>query len=445
MSTAPTGSPAGAFAQGFPLVFNLDQVQRYVATGIGANPAAPFNRFSHARTLAGPDDTFVSINNDTLYSMAQIDLRVGPILLELPDTHGRYYVLQFVDAWTNNFAYVGHRATGTQAQTFLLVPRGWTGTAPDGAHIITAPTTVFSIVGRWGCDGDADLPAVHQLQDATTLTQLDPDAVSAGLPAFDETVPEALLFLEKLRVWSQAFPPSASQQADLAKYEALGILAAGDSPYADLTAAQVAELAAVLQNAQSELADFLRTGGVPVVNGWQLAYHSFDYNTEFFEIGTIDSPLYTSLPAKHLYVLRAAAAMAGLWGNHAYEAAYAAVYVDEDGEQLSGDHTYTLRFDPTPPVGAFWSITMYSMPDFYLVDNPIDRYSLGNRTRGLVRDEDGALTLVISATEPTDPQQRANWLPAPAGPFRPLLRMYEPKDEVIDGTFEIPAIRRVQG
>ena len=91
---------ASAYALGIPLVFNLDQVLRYVETGVGANPAAPFNSFSHARALAGPADTFVSINNDTLYSMAQLDLSAGPLLLEVPDTAGRYYVLQFVYAWT---------------------------------------------------------------------------------------------------------------------------------------------------------------------------------------------------------------------------------------------------------------------------------------------------------------------------------------------------------
>ena len=92
-----------AHVYGFPLVFNLDQVLRYVTTGVGSNPRAPFNQFSHARTLAGPQDTFVTINNDTLYSMAQLDLSVGPVRLRVPDTDGRYYVLQFVDAWTNNF------------------------------------------------------------------------------------------------------------------------------------------------------------------------------------------------------------------------------------------------------------------------------------------------------------------------------------------------------
>ncbi|CAM3252185.1 DUF1254 domain-containing protein [Nocardioides dubius] len=443
MSTDQSAILGQAFVQGFPLVFNLEQVRRYVETGIGANPAAPFNAFSHARTLTGPADTFVSINNDTVYSMAQIDLSVGPVLLDVPDTGGRYYVLQFVDAWTNNFAYVGHRATGTAAQRYLLVPPGWSGAAPEGATVINAPTTIFSIVGRWACDGDDDLPAVHRLQDAASLTPVQAGAVPAGLPELDPAVDASVQFLEQLRVWSQAYPPAKSEQADLAALAPLGITQSGPSPFAGMAAEQRTALAHGVQTAQAALEEFLRTGDVPTLNGWQLTYHAFDYNTDFFEIGTIDSPLYTSIPAGEKYLRRAAAAMGGLWGNHAYEAAYAPVYVDQAGEQLSGEHTYTLRFDPPPPAAAFWSLTMYSMPDFYLVANEIDRYSIGSRTPGLVRDADGALTLVLSATAPTDPAQRANWLPAPAGPFRPLLRMYEPDPSVVDGRYQIPAIVRV--
>jgi hypothetical protein len=125
--TGPTNEDlvAEAFFYGFPLVFNLEQVERFLTTGIGSLPAAPPNAFSHAVQLAGPADTFVSVNNDTLYSIAQIDAGGGPVRLDVPDADGRYYVLQFVDAWTNNFAYVGHRATGTDAGSFLLVPPGW--------------------------------------------------------------------------------------------------------------------------------------------------------------------------------------------------------------------------------------------------------------------------------------------------------------------------------
>src|SRR5215469_14180059 len=158
---------AEAYVYGFPLVFDLQMAGGKAQMGMIA--PAPFNNFSHASRLAGPDDRFVSINNDTIYSIAQVDVSGGPVLLRVPDTAGRYYVLQFVDAWTNNFAYVGRRATGTGAGSFLLVPPGWRAGAPAGARVIEFPTNVGTIVGRWACDGPADLEAVRASQGKLAL------------------------------------------------------------------------------------------------------------------------------------------------------------------------------------------------------------------------------------------------------------------------------------
>lgn len=433
-----------AYFYGFPLVFNLEQVLRYTTTGVGANPAAPFNAFSHARTLAGPDDTFVTINNDTLYSMAQIDLSVGPVELRVPDTAGRYYVLQFVDAWTNNFAYVGHRATGTNAGTFLLVPPGWSGDTGD-ATVIHFPTTVASIVGRWAVNGDADLPGVHALQDATTLTAWETDATPAGLAVPDPDVPESAMFLEKLRVWSQQFPPAPRDVPVQESLASTGITAAGASPYAGISLTDAARLVGDLDAAKETLHTALTHGSSPQVNGWMLTFHAFDYNLDYFEIGALDDDQFTMTDPQRRIVERAAAALGGLWGNHAYEAAYIITYVDDQGEQLTGTRTYSLRLDPPPPVSAFWSLTMYSVPDFFLVENPIARYSIGDRTPGLVRDDDGSLTITISHERPADDAEVANWLPAPAGEFRPVMRMYEPDSAVLDGRYVFPPITRTGG
>lgn len=445
MNPGQTAMVDAAFAYGIPLTFNLDQVQRYVEDGVGANPAAPFNTFSHARTLAGPADTFVSINNDTLYSMAQLDLGVGPVLLEVPDTAGRYYVLQFVDAWTNNFAYVGHRATGTGAGTFLIVPPGWDGVPPEDSTVIAAPTRIVSIVGRWACSGEEDLAAVHALQDATRLTQLDPAAVPAGLPSIDAGIPPGLQFLEKLRLYSQAYPPAERDAPDLAALAPLGLTDQGVGPYAALDQEQARPLAAAVAAAKERLMKFLHEGEVPTCNGWQLPFHAFDYNEDFFEVGTLNQPDYTSMVPGERYLRRAAAALGGLWGNHAYEAAYAPVYLDANGEDLNGANDYLLHLSPLPPVRAFWSLTMYSVPDFYLVANEINRFSIGDRTEGLHYEPDGSLKIYLSSTAPADPRLAANWLPTPAGKFRPMLRMYEPGTEVLDGRYKFPAIVRLNG
>lgn len=431
-----------AFLFGFPLVFDLDQVHRYVTTGIGKNPAAPWNQFSHARSLAGPEDTFVTINNDTVYSMAQLNLSSGPVRLTVPEADGRYYVLQLVSAWTDNFAYIGHRATGTRAGTYLLVPPGWDGEPTPGETVVRVPTLVASIVGRWAVSGDEDLPGVHALQDATTLAPLGLSTPS-DLPRHDSSLSEALQFFDKLRVWSQAFPAASRDAAMLAGFASLGLTAAGATPYGhggELDAA----LTAGYTQGKAVLEKILASGGGnAMVNGWNLTYHSFDYNLDYFEVGSLDDPAFKIADPEKRILQRAGAALGGLWGNQAFEAAYIATYVDDQGEQLSGEHVYTLTLSPPPPVNAFWSLTMYDVPDYYLVDNPLSRYSLGDRTPGIRYESDGSLVITISHTRPADATAQANWLPAPAGPFRPVLRMYEPGEAVLDQTYTVPGIVRL--
>jgi hypothetical protein len=435
---------AETYLYGFPLVFNLEQMQRFVTSGVGSNPAAPFNQFSHARKLAGPQDTFVTINNDTVYSMAQLDLSAGPVRLHVPDTQGRYYVLQFVDAWTDNFAYVGHRATGTGAGDFLLVPAGWSGEVPSGVTVIRSPTGVASIVGRWACAGEADLPAVHALQDATTLEAADSGGQLAGIPTPDPAVGADLAFWENLRLWSQAFPPAPRDLLLQDRLAPTGITQPGKSPYASPEESFAEALRQGLAAGKAELTKILEGGGSsPQVNGWRLTMHVFDYNLDYFQVGTLDDPQFKITDPRVRIAERAAAAMGGLWGNHAYEAAYIMTYQDDQGDQLIGERLYTLRLDPPPPVGAFWSLTMYNVPDFFLVANDISRYSIGDRTPGIVYADDGSLTITICHTRPDNASAAANWLPAPAGAFRPVLRMYEPAAEILNQTYTVPPITRI--
>jgi hypothetical protein len=422
---------ADAFIYGFPLVFDVQEVDRFARDGIGAVPATPFNQFGHASALAGPETKFVSVNNDTVYSIANVDTSGGPVRLHVPDSAGRYYVLQFVDAWTNNFAYVGHRATGTAEGSFLLVPPGWDGEGPDDATPIRFPTTVATIVGRWAVDGEADLPAVRELQSGLTLTPTKP---GGGVPQPDPAVREELRFFEQLRTWMRAFPPAERDLVHHQRFEPLSLLAPG-SPYRDADAGLAAALREGLAAGRERLETALTHAPSPKQNGWDLTYHIFDYNLDFFEIGALDDPRWKLADGPERYVLRAGAARGGLWGNHGYEAAYAMVYVDGDGQPLDGERRYELRFATPPPCRAFWSVTMYDTPDFYLVDNPIDRYSIGDRTPGLPTAPDGSLTIVMQHNEPSDPAHRANWLPTPAGTFRPLLRIYEPDDAIFDGTY----------
>lgn len=429
-----------AYIYGFPLVFNLRQVLRYTTTGIGANAAAPFNAFSHARTLASPADQFVTINNDTVYSMAQIDLSVGPVELILPPTGDRYVVMQMVSAWTENHAYLGSRGTGRDGGEFWLVPPDWAGSVPEGVTQVEVPTTISSIVGRWAVASPEDLEDVHSLQDRTTLGPVDGAAVADGVPVV-EIEDEVLKFWEEYRLWSQTLPPPSRDEPEQAAFEPLGLT--GDTPITEMGPDVIAALRAGFAAGQAVVEESLRGGHVPIVNGWLLAFHVFDYNLENLGIGTVDAPEYRIEDDETRYLMRAGGALGGLWGNNAYEAAYAAIYTDGDGAPLTGEHSYQVTFSPPPPNEGFWSLTMYDVPNYYLVDNPIDRYSIGDRTPGLITGADGSVTVTLSQEAPDDAADAANWLPAPSGPFRPILRVYMPGPSVLDMTYPFPPIERI--
>jgi predicted ArsR family transcriptional regulator len=429
---------AKAYVYGFPLVRGMGEAAKFVREGMGGIAPAPFNSFGHAAELAGPEDRFVSVNNDTLYSVAQVDVSSGPVLLRVPEAAGRYYVLQFIDAWTNNFAYVGRRATGTSAGSFLLTPPDWKSGAPEGTSVIQFPTTVGTILGRWACSGPGDLAAVRALQDGLTLRPYGAQADARGIPLPAE-VPDELAFFERMRTWTRAFPPSAADRAYQERFAPLGLLGAA-SPYADCPPELAKALTAGAESARQTIEDALSGPGLgAVAGGWKLNIHAFDYNLDHLGPGTIDDPAWRMPDRTASYLARALAARGGLWGNHGYEAAYPMTYADADGDQLDGRNRYTLTFDADPPVDAFWSVTMYDLPDFYLVANPIGRYSIGDRTPGLRRDADGALTIMIQHARPPD---ISNWLPAPAAPFRPILRLYQPRAPVLDGTYRLSPIRK---
>jgi hypothetical protein len=444
-----------AFVYGFPLVESMGTIYR-MGMKAGVPMGAPVNTFGHARELVDAktcrDLGIVSPNNDTLYSIAQVDVGPEPLVFHVPEMNGRYYVMQCVDAWSNNFAYVGTRATGTGEGDFLLTGPGWEGKGLAGMPVIHAPTRVFAIVGRFAVAGADDIPNVSALQDELSLTPLshypakpDTSGRSVGdwpLPAPDKDVPEDLVFWETMRVWSQAFPPHPSETEYLRRFGQLGLLEK-KTPYIDADPALRDALQAGEQEGRISLEKGARNA-IPSRNRWSDTRDIFNYNVHFFEIGTINAPEWKIADPARRYLMRAIAAREGLWGNHAYEAYYPSTSMDIKGRQLSGDHRYVLHFERPPPVDAFWSITMYEVPQFYLVDNPIDRYAIGDRTPGLKFNADRSLDIYIQHEYP-GPDRASNWLPAPAGAFRPILRMYMPGAEAFDERqWHLPPIRLME-
>jgi hypothetical protein len=403
---------------------------------VDADPATRLrwtNTFVHARRLLGAGGSkVVTPNNDTLYTNAWLDLSRGPVAIGVPDTADRYYVLGFLDFWTNPFAHVGRRTTGTGAGTFLVTGPGWSGEVPAGMRRIASPTDAVWIIGRIMVEGPEDVPAVNALQDGFTMAPLAawqrgetsaPEALDVGM---DPKAPrDAAHFRDVVGRALRENPPPAAERALLADFARLGLdggLVPGAPRLPDAVA--LGAIARALPRMDALLDTEDAGDDVAGRGGWS-------------------APMVLGESFGTDWHRRAVVARRYIGALTSVEAFYPMAHADAQGRPLSGEHRYLLRFAPgaEPPVDCFWSLTMYDSRDCMLVSNPIDRYRIGDRSRGLVRDADGGLTLHLQHASPGAARE-ANWLPAPAGRFYLCLRAYQPRPELLDGRWRAPDIVR---
>ncbi|APR79442.1 putative exported protein [Minicystis rosea] len=415
-----------AFVYGYPLALMAVTEQQMTTAPASSWFGAPLNRFRHADRTPGPADRIViRPNTDTLYSSAWLDLSRGPVLLRVPDSGGRYYVLQMMDAWTNVFAAPGTRTTGDGPHTFAIVGPRWEGTLPPGIEPIQAPTNTVWIIGRTLLRGPEDLPAARWFQQQITLTPpFGSTPVTPGLP-LRGTPPEVVAamdgttFLRLLAARMRFDPPPQRDAPLLAQLARIGF-----EPGMLFTPRP--DVAAILDQAklraEARIAATTNRLGEDV-NGWRMMVRGIgEYGTNYDE--------------------RAAVANYGLGANLPADAVYPATSVDRTGQPLDGKNRYVLHFAPgaLPPVDAFWSLTLYDA-DGYLVPNTIARYAIRDRD-ALRYNEDGSLDLYIQSDWPGEALE-SNWLPAPAdAPFTLLLRLYQPRAEVLSGAWRAPPVER---
>jgi hypothetical protein len=420
----------------YPLV-TMD-VTRRQATNVGPGQVVgrgPMMTFTHVPTFPPADfRDVVRPNFDTLYSIAWIDLTEGPVVLSVPDSDGRYYLLPMLDMWTDVFASPGKRTTGTEAGRFAVVPQGWRGTLPDGVQRIEAPTPYVWVIGRTQTNGPADYGAVNQFQDGLQIAPFSDGHGRAQPGAFepDPTVDMQTPPLRQVNGMAGAdyfryaaelmkqHPPHVTDQAVTARMRRLGIRAGEsfDPERADPVVRQALEAApAAAQAAMNAKMPTLARA----VNGWQLNTDTMGVYGDY-------------------YLKRALVAMFGLGANQPEDAIYPLNLADDAGQPLDGSHDYVLHFDrdELPPVNAFWSITLYDDAGFP-VANDLNRFAIGDRDP-LTYHADGSLDLHIQHADP-GPDKQSNWLPAPAGSFNLTARLYWPKPEVLDGRWAPPAVR----
>lgn len=379
-----------------------------------------FRNYSEPFTAANHD--IVTPNNDTPYSWAWLDLRAEPVVVSVPKVpEGRYYVLQLIDVFTQNFAYIGSRATGNDAGHFLIAGPKWSGKAPDGiTEVLRSESDIVGILGRTALNGPEDIAHVKAIQAGYRIEPLSafantappPTAPAIDFPAFDKAKAEGIGFGAYLNFLLQfAEPPDESEVALRKGFAEIGIgpgqawKEGGDDP-------------AIRKAVAEGVADGQKALGDRIA------------------VTTTSNGLFgTRAYLKNDYLKRSVAAAMGLFGNSIEEAWYGG-YVS-DGAKLSTIH---FAKQDLPPAKFFWSMTLYTLPDRFLYDNPLNRYSLGDRSKGLVYGEDGSLTLYVGHTSPGEDKE-TNWLPAPEGAYSLVARVYGPSAAAIDGTWQLPKLQ----
>jgi hypothetical protein len=416
---------AEAFLFGYPLVM-METTRVHSQKYIG-----PENELRRVRLF--PDATFKDVvrpNVDTLYTTAFISMKEGPWVFEMPANDERYELMPFMDAWTHVFASPGTRTSGTQGSTYLLVGPKWQGQTPAGMNLLRAPTDMVWLIGRTQTNGPADFERVHRLQDRLKLYRL-------GGPSNTPSTWQAS---------AQKSAPPVVQMKEMSMrefYERLMQLMvenpakAEDKAMLDRLASHQLEPGKPVQLSAIDTASFALGRWIAnrkVTQALQQKVKDGTWSTPPLSLGNYGTD----------YNIRAVVAMVGLGANLPEDALYPNTSLDAHGQALHGQHRYQLHFDAAklPPVKAFWSITAYGADEF-LMANELKRFALGDRDK-LVYNVDGSLDIWIQATRPTDATQAANWLPVKAdAPFLLNARLYWPKPEALQGTWQMPAVKRL--
>lgn len=377
-----------------------------------------FNEIIHVRMLSTPSLKLgVTPNNDTMYSSCFYQLKDEPLVLSIPNITDRYYSVQIVDGNLSNAAYIGTRATQARAGQYALVGPEWKGELPEGMTRIEVPTNEGFFAIRILVDGDEDTTAVAALQDQFTVSPLSSVLGESVVVSREEfPVPNTegeLSDYARIVDFAQRNPPQT--QAGLAIWDSFQHLGMSlDDPFtpADIDPAIKKGMQRSISATKDLIAWKVKYRGHKSKNMWNIDLVGGNYGQD--------------------YLARAEGSIQGLVVHNAAEGMYFHTYHDGDGDVLSGDRAYSLTFsaDYLPPVNAFWSLTGYT-DDYNLVENDLQRYSIGDRTAGLKYNSDGSLTLRVQSTPPKEGV--SNWLPSPeGGMFRLNLRMYMPKQDVLN-------------
>ncbi len=408
-----------------------------VAASSAENMAAPMNQLYHFRAFPDADfRTVVRPNFDTLYTSLWADMTDGPVIVSVPDSGGRYYMLPMLDMWTDVFAVPGWRTTGTGQGNFAFVPPGWKGKLPKGVVRIDSPTPYAWMIGRTESSVDT-YDEVHQFQDGIRVTPLadwgkqssqkkykiNPN-IDMKTPPLDQVnkLP-AREYFEYAAQLMKLHPPHITDPDIVARMKRVGLEPGKEFQYDSLSPSAKAAIDQAAEEGLKMIKAHLPEIGT-MENGWSVMRENAGvYGADYLQRATI--------------------ALAGLGCNKPIDAVYPLAIVDSRGKEPTGDQQYVMHFDKDqlPPAEAFWSLTMYDA-DGFQVANPINRFAIGDRDK-LKFNDDGSLDLFIQAKSPGK-ERESNWLPAPnQGILGLTMRLYAPERSVLDGSWQPPILTHV--
>lgn len=433
-----------AYSFGYPLVL-MDTAEKYVVTSSRTSPKQskqPMYQFYHTRKVADPRfKDLASLDNDMVYSHAWLNLANDPVVLSIPAAGTKYYVGGFIEGWTDIFGVVGNRVSGSDKQTYLISGPQWRGNTPKGMKALRSHTNLVWLPIRIYANGGKDLQSVRAFQDGLKVTPLSQWGKAARVStAFDvdttldlKQQPRDLVFNMNAEQFYRTLcalmvdnPPADADEPMMDRLRNLDIVPTKNFKFSELPAATQQALNSSITNAKSYILNhkgsFSPKGRL--VNGWTIPLDRTSFGID--------------------YDRRAYEAYMGLGILPPQDAVFPVVYEDNMGQQLMGENSYKLTFakNQLPPVNGFWSLTMYQLPDMAFGGNRYRRATIGQYS-ALKTNPDGSVTIYMQPNSPGKDKE-SNWLPSKPGNYQLTLKLYWPKQEVLEAQWLPPAVERVQ-
>jgi hypothetical protein len=428
-----------AYLYAFPMAANYQTLYKQAIDTSSHDYRAPFNSLTNASSVATPEDKFVvTPNSDTPYSYVWMDLRAEPMVVTMPKIEKeRYYTGQLIDLYTFNFAYLGTRSFGNDGGNFLIAGPNWNGATPAGIKAVLRAQTQFAyLLIRTQLFNAADIVNVRKIQAGYRAESLStflhqPAPPAAPTVNWPKPSPDMLITAEifpYLNFLLQFCPADPSETDLLARFAKLNLGAGMTFELASFSPSVQQAITGGIVDTKADVDLMMRK-----INADQIQSSDFFGTREFL---------------KNNYLYRFIGAKLGLYGNSGADAAYFGYFVDAGHHPLDASkNNYELNFakGAIPEYHAFWSLTMYDGRTQLLVANPIQRYLLNSTTLESYKyGPDGSLTFYIQRNSPGKDRE-SNWLPAPAGPFYAIYRVYMPGKAVLNGTWKKPPMQAIAG